>query len=282
MSDKSINNEILSFFANYIREQLGIIYTDFNYFQLQNRLEDLVRLTGCKDIEDLYLKAKKGFTSDVKQMVLDVATNNETSFFRDPKVFKALETIMLPQLIEGSSRPLKIWSAACSSGQEALSVSILLEEYSRRSQVAFAYKILCTDASSHILKKAVCGKYSQLEIQRGLPTTYLLKYFTKTNDSEWQAQPSILKNISHSTLNLATHFQMNEQFDLILCRNILIYQDLDNKKSIVGRILNHLSPQGFLVLGAGESLIGITNSCVTQSHDGALFYSRNRDIKQAV
>lgn len=149
-------NEILAYFAKYIEKELGIIYAEFNYFQLQNRLEEIAQTMGVRHVHELYAEAQKGMSSRFKQLLIDSATNNETSFFRDPGVFRALESTVFPIFAERkASEPILIWSAASSTGQEALSLGMSVLEWSAREGKPFPFSVLGTDISERADRKSV-------------------------------------------------------------------------------------------------------------------------------
>ncbi|MGZ3768343.1 MAG: CheR family methyltransferase [Bdellovibrio sp.] len=272
-------NEILKFFAAYIEKELGIIYAEHNFFQLHNRLEEIAKLKGVAGIEQLYDILKDGMSGQTKQLLLDLATNNETSFFRDPKIFRAIESIFLNNLDEvvGEGGNLRIWSAASSTGQEALSVAILINEFSAKNNKNVAFSIVGTDISERVLIRAKQAEYSQLEVQRGLPVPFLIKYFKKDEKDRWTAMPEITKNIEFKKQNLKEAFNFKEKFHLILCRNVLIYQNVPAKIEILNRMTSLLAPGGLLILGSGESLIGLSTEFDQQNMDGAIIYKK-RDL----
>ncbi len=267
---------ILPYFANVIEKELGIIYAEHNYFQLQNRLEGIAKLMGVESIQELYDSAQKGIAPAFKQLLLDVATNNETSFFRDPRIFKIMENVFLPAFLEYSQSPkkLKIWSAASSTGQEALSVAMMIKEWNLKNGKKIDFSIIGTDISQRVLTQAKSAKYSQLEVQRGLPTPLLIKYFTKDSEDKWTAKPDLAQHTSFRTLNLKEHFIFSEPFDLVLCRNVLIYQNVDGKKDILNRIKSQMDMNGFLVLGSGESLLGLSEDFEQRQNEGAVIYKK--------
>lgn len=268
-------NDILKFFAAYIEKELGIQYSDANFFQLQNRLEDIAKLNGCGDLEALYKLAAGGIHGAFKQMLLDVATNNETSFFRDPRVFRALEnTIFKTLTAERPGRILKIWSAASSTGQEALSMAIILKEMNSGLGSISQFSITATDISERVLSIAKAGSYSQLEVQRGMPAPLLLKYFTKEPNDRWSVSRELLNRISYGKQNLKDPFTFGESFDLIMCRNVLIYQNVAGKKEIMNRLTETLNAGGILILGSGESLVGLSDSYEQVNMDGAIVYRK--------
>jgi chemotaxis protein methyltransferase CheR len=265
---------ILPFFAKYIESELGIIYAEHNYFQLQNRLEDIAKLLGVNCIKKLYDQSQGEINGQFKQLLLDVATNNETSFFRDPKVFKAIENVLLSDSERSARgvRPLRIWSAASSTGQEALSIAIMLKEWSLAHSTEIHFSITGTDISERVLARAQAAQYTQLEIQRGLPAAYLVKYFTKDLNDRWTANSDLTRNIRFQKLNLLDPFQFGSSFDLILCRNVLIYQSVKSKIEVLNRMSRVLLPGGYLALGSGESLLGLSQSFTQVNSDGAVLY----------
>lgn len=275
------HDEILKFFAKYIESELGIIYAEHNNFQLQNRLEEIAKLTGAPTLDSLYeQQARTGISGSFKQLLLDVATNNETSFFRDPKVFRAIEERILKNhsSLVAPGEKLRAWSAASSTGQEALSIAIMVTEFNEKNQSAIEMKILGSDISERVLGRAHSGTYSQLEVQRGLPAPYLVKYFRKDDQDLWHASPALTKLLEFKKLNLKSPFSFSEKFHFILCRNVLIYQNVDGKKDILGRITANLMPGGYLVLGAGESLLGLSEEYEQCSVEGAILY-RKKELR---
>jgi len=267
---------ILRFFAEYIESELGIIYAEHNHFQLQNRLEEIARLVGAPDLPSLFEQAKTGISDQFKQLLLDVATNNETSFFRDPKVFQAIENVVLRALPRSLvvGEELKIWSAASSTGQEALSLAMLINEFSRRERANIRFSILATDVSERVLAKAKTASYTQLEVQRGLPASYLVRYFDNDGPDKWTASPEITRSIEYKKLNLKELFLPPGSFHLVLCRNVLIYQGVAAKTEILKRITTTLIPEGCLVLGSGESLLGLSTDYEQRSVDGAIVFKK--------
>lgn len=264
-------HEILKFFASYIKKELGIIYAEHNYFQLTNRLEEICRSSGAKDLNDLYEMFVSHKMPSLNQLILDVSTNNETSFFRDKKVYDAIELLLIDKLQQQNN--LNIWSCASSTGQEPLSVSMVIQEVFKKIQRTVPYRILATDISKRALARATSATYTQFEIQRGLPEPMLHQYFNMSSD-KWIASPLLQKNIEYRQLNLKSNFALQEQFDLILCRNVLIYQNLESKKNILNRIIQQLAPNGCLIMGSGESLIGINSDLEQVNQQGMVFYKK--------
>ncbi len=265
---------ILLFFAKYIESELGIVYADHNYFQLQNRLEEIAKLLSVESIEKLFTQAEAGITGPFKQLLLDLATNNETSFFRDPRVFKAIENVVIPNFLQNEPQgtQLRIWSGASSTGQEALSLAMLISEWNLKTLKNIPFSILGTDISERILLRAQKADYSQLEVQRGLPTPYLVKYFQKNDQDRWIANSTLTSHIQFKKQNLLAPFAFSQKFHLILLRNVLIYQALPSKIEILRRVTDMLAPGGVLILGSGESLLGLSSDYHQTAHEGAVIY----------
>jgi chemotaxis protein methyltransferase CheR len=270
------NNFILQFFAKYVESELGIVYLEANYFQLEHRLKEIASIMGMGGIDELYHLASNGIDGKLKNLLLDMATNNETSFFRDVSVFKALSEFMVPTLLASEGKTsINIWSAASSSGQEAYSIAMELQEYKQKSSDFFSFTILVSDISEAILKRASEGKYSKLEVQRGLSSELLNKYFHQADGDSWQVKSSLSSVMTFKKINLLNSWDGIGPFDIIFVRNVLIYQSVENKKKIIGQIHKKLNPNGFLVMGAAESLFGISDEFKQLSHGTSIVYQKN-------
>lgn len=270
---------ILKFFADYIEEHLGIVYTHTNYFQLEHRLQDISHQLGMKNIDELYSKAKVSIDGLFKNLLLDLATNNETSFFRDIYVFKCLGKLIIPSLLQNSSnennslsKPLKIWSAAASSGQEVYSIAMELDACKKKDPLFPEVSLFASDISDTILKRAREGVYSQLEVQRGLPVKNLIEYFEQIDSNQWRVKDFLRKQVEFRKLNLLESWMGIGPFDVIFCRNVLIYQNVENKKKVVEQFIKVLQPGGYLVLGAAESLFGINEEFDQVTDEKAIVY----------
>ncbi|RZA03214.1 MAG: protein-glutamate O-methyltransferase CheR [Proteobacteria bacterium] len=265
---------ILAFFSKYIEKELGIVYSEFNHFQLQNRLEEITKILGLNGPQELFELAQKPLPPTVKQLILDIATNNETSFFRDPRLFKGVESLLLPMLADKgkAGAPCRIWSAACSTGQEPYSLAMLLDQYEEKHKQKIHAQITATDISARVLERARAGRYTQLEAQRGLPMPLLLKYMQKDAESFWTIAPALKSRITFEARNLLQPFDAMGKFDIIFCRNVLIYQSVPSKIQIIKRLSEALRPDGYLVLGAGESLIGLSEAFENRKTEEAIVY----------
>ena len=270
------SKELINYFSKYIEKELGIVYSEFNQYQLENRMEEMVRILGLKDLNDLYLTVQKKITPQIKQLLLDTATNNETSFFRDPKVFKAMQEHVLPDVVKRfklmPQKKFKVWSAACSYGQEPYTLTMVMKEFFATQAAPPAFEIVATDVAIKVLDRAKTGKYTQPEISRGLAPNLAAKYFKKGEDDLFTATSDLRQPIRFQPLNLLDPFSTLGKFDLIFCRNVLIYQSVENKIAIIKRLTECLEPNGILALGAGESLIGLSDAFETVKWGDCLFY----------
>lgn len=267
---------ILKFFAAYIEKELGIVYSDANFFQLNHRLQDISHQLGLKNIQELHNKASISIEGKFKSMLLDLATNNETSFYRDSHIFKSLSKLIIPEILSRPNPPstISIWSSASSSGQEVYSIAMELDSYIKQNPNSPTFSLLASDISDIILRRAQAGVYSQLEVQRGLPTKNLLEYFEQIDGNQWKIKDSIKKNISFKKINLLDPWIDIGPFDIIFCRNVLIYQNVDNKKKVVNQFVKVLKPAGYLILGAAESLFGITDDFSQITDDKVIVYKK--------
>lgn len=269
----------VSFFASFIEKELGIIYSEFNHFQLQNRLEEIAKMRALRDVDELWGLAQKSMPADLKQLILDVATNNETSFFRDTKLFQSLKLNLIPEIFSVKrSEPISIWSAACSTGQEPYSLLMLIENFKEKVNGSANYKIVASDISSRVLERARKARYSQLEVQRGMPANLLIKYFDKDPEDYWTLKSAWQNRIQFEKRNLLESFNQLGKFDIIFCRNVLIYQNVENKKKIIRKIISCMDPASYLILGAGESMIGLSESFDTVKVGETIIYR----LKQSV
>ena len=274
----SLTDQQLKFFADYIEKELGIVYSSVNYFQLEQRIEKIAVYLGLKTSLEVYEKStNEGIRGDFKQYLLDIATNNETSFFRDPKVFQSIEKTVLPQTLTASPKIMnfRIWCAASSFGQEPYSMAMLVNEFTKKHSNAPRFEILGTDIADHALKRCHEAKYSQLEIQRGLSASRMVQNFSKTDDNFWLLNSEVKKLLQFRKQNLLEPYLGMGMFNLILCRYVLIYQDIERKKSIIAKLERCLVPGGYLVLGASESALGLSDTLVQTNLEGAIAYQKS-------
>ena len=246
------------FLRKLLRERSGLDLSSDKQYLVESRLIPLARRGGLAGIAELVQKIKSGadaLTSDV----VEAMTTNETFFFRDKIPYDHLRETILPALLQAraSRRSLRIWSAASSTGQEPYSLAMCLKEMSAAT-AGWRIEIIATDLSHEVLEKSKAGIYSQFEVQRGLPIQLLVKYFKQTGEF-WQINADIRAMVQHRQLNLLHDFSGLGVFDLIFCRNVLIYFDQETKINIFNRLAKIMEPDGFLVLGAAETVVGLTD-----------------------
>ena len=278
--DKS---QVIAFFSQFIENETGIRYSQENAYQLESRLEAIAKQLGYPGVFALYEAAKAGLPSLSRQHLIDTATNNETFFFRDPHIFEAFAQHMVPAAIKqlAPAQKLRVWSAAASTGQEVFSLVMSHLEKAPTQWPHINVEFLATDVSVSVLKKAESGVYTQLEVQRGLSEERLGRYFKPCVSESlsglncWIVNPEVRRAVQFKQLNLLSFFEDVGAFHIIFIRNMLIYQSIENKKKILSRVTQKLLPGGFLVLGAAESLIGITEEFTSVKHgETAIFYQK--------
>jgi chemotaxis protein methyltransferase CheR len=247
------------FLRKVLKERSGLDLSADKQYLVESRLTPLARKAGLAGIAEL-LQKMKGGAEPLTVEVVEAMTTNETFFFRDKVPFDHLRDTILPELLHAraSRKTLRIWSAACSTGQEPYSIAMCLKEKGAALQ-GWRIEIVGTDLSQEVLEKSKAGIYSQFEVQRGLPIQLLVKYFTQ-NGELWQISPELRGMVQHKQLNLLQDFSHLGRFDVIFCRNVLIYFDQATKASIFERLARMVEPDGILMLGAAETVVGITDA----------------------
>ena len=227
-------------------------------YLLESRLLPVAQKFGVQGLEGLVQKMRADRDLTLQHAVVEAMTTNETSFFRDNTPFQRLKEDLLPCFLKTRSamKTLRIWSAACSSGQEPYSIAMLLKEYP--ALAGWRIEIVATDLSQEILAQAKSGVYSQFEIQRGLPIQLLVKYFMQQGD-KWMVKPELKDMITFRSINLLQDMTALGRFDIIFCRNVLIYFDVQTKAKVLGSIKGVLHQDGVLFLGGAETVIGISD-----------------------
>jgi len=246
--------EVFNFFTTLLEKTSGISYREGKEYLLESRLTELAVSLGYKSIDDLYQKLKTSLTPQLLAQLIDALTTNETYFFRDEHPFVALKNTVLPELFKLRQKDgvVNIWSAACSTGQEPYSVAMLILEHFSAYLNSVRINIYATDISISAIEKAKKGVYNQIEVNRGLPVQYLVKYF-KQNGANWEIDPRVKAMIKFEVVNLLeTDKKIRTKFDLILCRYVLIYFAKETKEKVFRALWNALNPLGYLLLGATE------------------------------
>ncbi len=251
--------ENVRYLSQLLEKSIGLKIGENKDYLWNARLTPLVEKYGVEDIDGLIDKLRPQPSPALLTDIVDAMTTNETSFFRDEKPFEMLYDHILPELLKtrGQRRQLRIWNAACSSGQEPYSLVMGMLERCPEFQ-SWRVDILATDVNKAVLEKAAQARYNHFEIQRGLPIQYLLKYFTQEKGKTYQLKDEIKARVQYKYLNLLESFTGLGKFDIIFCRNVLIYFDAAVKKDILERMCQLLDPQGYLILGGTETILGVT------------------------
>ena len=241
-----------------LKDRSGLDLSADKQYLIESRLLPLSRKFGMAGISELVQKMKGG-SADITTQVVEAMTTNETFFFRDKVPFDHFRDSIMPEILQAraSRKTLRIWCAAGSTGQEPYSLAMCLKEMGAALS-GWRVEILATDLSQEVLEKSKAGIYSQFEVQRGLPIQMLVKYFKQTGEL-WQINADIRAMVQHRQLNLLHDFSQLGVFDVIFCRNVLIYFDQDTKINIFNRLAKATEPDGFLVLGAAETVVGLTD-----------------------
>jgi chemotaxis protein methyltransferase CheR len=245
----------------YLRElvfnELGIVLDAGKDYLIDSRLGPIARKEGLPGLDGLVAALRTGTKFDLKRSILDAMTTNETTFLRDVTPFEVLQQSVLPKLIEArrAKRKLRIWYAASSYGQEPYSVSMLMHD-NFPELMGWQLEQVGTDICRTALDRARAGRYSQLEVNRGLPARLLVKHFKKEG-ADWQISDTIRKMVKFEELNLIGRWPPMGTFDVVFIRNVLIYFDTETKKRIIGRIHDMLAPDGYMFLGAAETTLNI-------------------------
>jgi len=242
-----------------LKDHSGLDLSADKQYLIESRLLPLARKAGLSGISDLVQNMKNGPASQVAQVV-EAMTTNETFFFRDKVPFDHFRETIMPELLKARSgrKAIRIWCAAGSTGQEPYSLAMCLKEMAA-ALAGWRVEILAADLSQEVLEKSRSGIYSQFEVQRGLPIQLLVKYFKQSGEF-WQINADIRAMVQHRQINLLHDFSQLGTFDVIFCRNVLIYFDQDTKINIFNRLAKAMEPDGFLVLGAAETVVGLTDA----------------------
>jgi len=242
-----------------LRERSGLVLSDDKQYLVESRLAPIARKAGLSDLGQLIGKLRRAD----ERMIVDVVeamTTNESFFFRDKIPFDHFRDTIMPALLtaRAAQRRIRIWCAAASTGQEPYSLAMALKEM-KGKLAGWRVEILGTDLSVEVLEKAKAGIYSQFEVQRGLPIQMLVKYFSQIGDT-WQIAPEIRAMVQYRPFNLLGELGSLGGFDLIFCRNVLIYFDQVRKIDVLNRLARVIEPDGYLVLGAAETVVGLTDA----------------------
>lgn len=244
------------FLQQRLYSQVGIVFEDNKHYLFESRLAPIIKRLGLSSVNDLCAFIHAAGNSEIDQQVSEAMTTNETYFFRDPAQYDAIRTILLPKLKEergGGSRSFRCWSAASSTGQEAYSLAMLLLE---EGLSQWNLQILGTDYSSVVVNRARSAIYQQIEVNRGLPASLLVKHFCRSG-SEWKLNDTVRRMAHFETIDLRNSMRGLGPFDLVFCRNVMIYFDDKTKRNIMKELHSTLIRGGWLLLGGAEAIFGL-------------------------
>ncbi len=247
-------------YKDLLKEKSGLVLTPDKLYLIESRLNPITKKWGYENLAAMTNILRAVPPKELVNDIIEAMTTNETSFFRDNKPFDIFKDTVLPYFKNknGANKNLRIWCAAASSGQEPYSIAMILKEESAKLP-GWRFSITATDISHEILDQAKEGTYTQFEVQRGLPITMLMKYFTQNGD-KWTINDDIKKMIEFKYFNLLDPMTSMGQFDVIFCRNVLIYFDQPTKKDVMERMSRQMTDDGFFFLGGAETVLGITDA----------------------
>ncbi|MCL5042339.1 MAG: protein-glutamate O-methyltransferase CheR [Gammaproteobacteria bacterium] len=253
-------NQDFQVFREFLEKTCGIVLGDNKQYLVASRLNRLLEQEKITSLSELVRRIQTQPRSGLKESVVDAMTTNETLWFRDVYPFEVLKKKLIPEFIKGNPHQrLRIWSAACSSGQEPYSLSMSIDEFERNNpgQLRAGAHIVATDLSGSILTAAKSAEYDSLSVARGLAPESLTRYFDPLGPGRWVVKQPIRSRVEFRALNLLDSYAVLGKFDIVFCRNVLIYFSADLKKDILRRIHATLKPGGYLMLGASEALNGL-------------------------
>jgi chemotaxis protein methyltransferase CheR len=254
-----------------LKDRSGLVLAPEKQYLIESRLMPLARRSECANISEFVRRLRESDAEPLRAEVAEAMTINESFFFRDKIPFDRFRDTVLPAMLaaRAKSKRLRIWCAAASTGQEPYSLAMILK--SMQGQLAdWRVEILATDISSEVLQKARVGVYSQFEVQRGLPIQMLMQYFEQVSE-QWRVSEAIRKMVQFRQMNLLTDFASLGTFDVIFCRNVLIYFDHATKVNVLERLNRQLAPDGFLLMGAAETVVGLTEIFIPLAEKRGLY-----------
>ncbi len=261
MTSNKISPQEYEEFRRFLEQASGITLGDNKHYLVTSRLSRLMRELDMPSFSELLKGLKSGNPPKLRERIIDAMTTNETLWFRDIYPFEVMKQVILPEITQKRPAQLRIWSAACSSGQEGYSISMALQEYGMAKPGALPtnIQIIGTDISASMLREASEASYDRMSVARGLSEERLQRFFIQKGE-RWQVRPEIRNRASFRELNLMNSYAMLGRFDIVFCRNVLIYFSNDLKRDILQRIAQTLNPGGYLFLGGSESPTSYTDA----------------------
>jgi chemotaxis protein methyltransferase CheR len=275
MSNNAISEEDYEKFCKFLEEHSGIILGQNKQYLVNSRLAPLVDKNDVKDITELLKIVLDPSQKKLRADVVDVMTTNETLWFRDSYPYEILKEVFIPEF-QSLNRPIRIWSSACSSGQEPYSISMIVHEYkkSNPSQLSQGVNVLATDLSPTMLDSARDGKYDSLALARGLSDERKGVFFNDMGDGVFQVKDDLKKMVEFKSQNLQESYSLLGNFDIIFCRNVLIYFSPEAKAEILKKFAGALNDKGYLFLGASESLAGLSDEFEMIRSSYGIYYQK--------
>ena len=274
----SLADPDFNLFRDYLEQTSGIVLGDNKQYLVSSRLGRLLEQRGIRSLGELVRQVQLQPRSGLRELVVDAMTTNETLWFRDGYPFEVLKSRLIPEFLRGQpGQRLRIWSAACSSGQEPYSLSMAIDEFERANpgQLRGGAQIVATEISATMLNAARAARYDTLAMARGLSRERRDRYFDEVAPGQWEVRQALRNRVEFRQLNLLDSYSILGRFDIVFCRNVLIYFSADVKKDILRRIHATLRPGGYLVLGASEALNGLPELySMVQCNPGIIYPAR--------
>ncbi len=263
-----------------LRQRSGLVLSAEKQYLAESRLLPVARKHGLAGLTDLVAKLKTA-NGALGVEVVEAMTTNESFFFRDKVPFEHFGAVIMPSLMAARAREkrIRIWCTAAATGQEPYSLAMSLKGLGP-ALAGWRVEIIATDISNEVLEKAKAGIYSQFEVQRGLPIQQLVKFFSQVGEA-WQIAPEIRAMVQFRALNLLNDFSNLGMFDLVFCRNVLIYFDQDTKTAVLNRIARQMPADGFLILGAAETVVGLTDAFKPMADKRGLYQPNTPSARRA-
>ncbi|MDY6844369.1 MAG: protein-glutamate O-methyltransferase CheR [Thermodesulfobacteriota bacterium] len=278
-----ITPDEIKLISQYVVSKTGIYLDQSKGYLIETRFNGLLDELGCTSYSDLYYKAKSDSTKKIERKIIDAITTKETLFFRDHAPFEMLQHKILPELIDrrvaqskGSPASIRVWSSACSTGQEVYSINMVLKDLIPNIN-QYNIKVLGTDISDAAIAQASYGQYNRFEIERGLPRNRLQKYFNLVGNN-WKVKDEVRVLSTFKKQNLMDPFVGLGKWDIIFCRNVAIYFTPEEKRKLFNKIADILEFDGYLIIGSTESLFGVCDRFEPSRHIRSVFYKLKRRL----
>ncbi len=264
-------------YKDLLKEKSGLTLTPDKSYLLDSRLTPIARKWGFDNLDAMTIAIRGVPKPDLIKDVVEAMTTNETSFYRDSKPFDQFRDIVLPHMLKNrSTKKVRIWCAAASTGQEPYSLAMLLKENAAKLP-GWSFEIIATDIDTNVLETAKKAEYSQFEVQRGLPIQMLMKYFDQRGD-RWALKDDIKKMVQYKYFNLLESMASLGKFDIVFCRNVLIYFDRETKAKVLQNIAGLLPDDGFVFLGGAETVLGVTDAFKLMENTRGVYIKPNSTV----